>query len=271
MKNLIVRVRYILLILIFVIAVGTVTFSLLEGLSLFKAFYFTVVTVATVGYGDIVPTHTASRILALIIIVVGVAAFTGLIVNATQFLVERNTEKQRKARLNMLIELFFSEIGTEMLRLFSAADPGFDNIRPEFKVDTAKPEESLERFRRLVQNHVVSLSPERLQLTKLNELLRIKENLLVRLLESPNLNENESSTDILRATFHLGQELKARADLAVLPATDREHLVNDARRAYGISSKAWIEHLAYLKEYYPYLFSFTLRTNPYSEQISPSV
>jgi len=35
--------------------VGTVGFVYPEGLSLFDAFYITIVTITTVGYGDIIP------------------------------------------------------------------------------------------------------------------------------------------------------------------------------------------------------------------------
>jgi voltage-gated potassium channel len=269
LKVLISRLAYILVALVIVIAVGTFSFSHLEGLSLFNAFYFTVVTVATVGYGDITPTTTASKILAMIIILVGVGAFTGLVVNATQFLVEQRTEKLRRARLNMLVELFFSEIGNEMLRLFSAADPGFDKMRTDLKVDPGNPAESLNHFAKALGSHSAVISADRLKLQPLNDLLGTKENLLIRLLENPNLNESEASTELLRATFHLRQELKARPDLSALPRSDLEHLANDSKRAYVVACKQWIENIRYLNQYYPYLFSLSVRSNPFTERLSP--
>ena len=41
--------------------------------------------------------------------------------------------------------------------------------------------------------------------------------------------ENGSITELLRATFHLRQELKSRTDCSGLPDSDREHLANDAK------------------------------------------
>lgn len=44
------------------ICVGILLFTYFEGWSLVDAFYFTVMTVTTVGYGDLVPTHDISKI-----------------------------------------------------------------------------------------------------------------------------------------------------------------------------------------------------------------
>ncbi len=44
---------------------GTVLFSLLEGWKLTDAFYFVTMTATTVGYGDLVPTHTLSKIITI--------------------------------------------------------------------------------------------------------------------------------------------------------------------------------------------------------------
>jgi voltage-gated potassium channel len=55
-----------------VVAVGMISFHLIEGWSLLDSLYFTVTTVATVGYGDLHPETTAGRIFATFFIVVGV-------------------------------------------------------------------------------------------------------------------------------------------------------------------------------------------------------
>jgi hypothetical protein len=52
---------------------GTVSFSLLEGWPLRDALYFSVQTLSTVGYGDLVPTHPASKLLCCVYILIGVS------------------------------------------------------------------------------------------------------------------------------------------------------------------------------------------------------
>jgi len=58
-----------------VAAVGTVGYSHFENLSAFDALYFTVVTLSTIGYGDIHPTTHESRMFTIFFIPLGVSAF----------------------------------------------------------------------------------------------------------------------------------------------------------------------------------------------------
>lgn len=44
---------------------GTVLFSVLEGWHMVDSFYFVTMTATTVGYGDLVPTHTLSKIITV--------------------------------------------------------------------------------------------------------------------------------------------------------------------------------------------------------------
>lgn len=64
-----------LLLITTMIGIGTVVFHTLEEWSWIEAFYFTVVTLSTVGYGDLHPTHDLSRLAAAIYILIGVGIF----------------------------------------------------------------------------------------------------------------------------------------------------------------------------------------------------
>ncbi len=58
-------------------------FSQLEGASLVVPLYFTVVTITTVGYGDLHPATMAGKMLAIFPIVTGVGTFTAALASGT--------------------------------------------------------------------------------------------------------------------------------------------------------------------------------------------
>lgn len=68
MKNL----RRAFVLLLITLLCGTAGFRFIEGWPLFDAFYMTVITISTVGYGEIHPLSTAGRLLAVIIISTGI-------------------------------------------------------------------------------------------------------------------------------------------------------------------------------------------------------
>ena len=53
MKSLFLRFGILLGVLVLVVSAGTIGFMIVENLSFLDSFYFTIVTVATVGYGDV--------------------------------------------------------------------------------------------------------------------------------------------------------------------------------------------------------------------------
>lgn len=55
-----------------IIAISTVTFHILEGWRVLDAFYYSVVTITTVGYGDLTPTQDASKVAASMLILLSI-------------------------------------------------------------------------------------------------------------------------------------------------------------------------------------------------------
>jgi voltage-gated potassium channel len=54
------------------IVTGTVFYWLVEGLRLLDSFYFSVVTLATVGYGDFTPETAAGKVFTAFYVLIGV-------------------------------------------------------------------------------------------------------------------------------------------------------------------------------------------------------
>jgi voltage-gated potassium channel len=79
--------------LLVVIAIGVVGFTYLEGLSLFDAFYMTIVTITTVGYGDIIPHTFYGRIFTAGLIISGVGITLYVLIEIMESVLEGRLSK----------------------------------------------------------------------------------------------------------------------------------------------------------------------------------
>lgn len=265
------RLRVFILLFLVVMMLGIVGFMFIEKLSLGDALYFSIVTITTVGYGDIHPTTQAGKILAVALIITGVGTFMGVVANITEMLLERREKRIRMQKLNMVIGLFFSELGTRLLSHFSRVDPQLEGMRENLVVGADWSEKDFLKVRDLVEEYRYRVDPQRVRFEDLRHLLEEKSNVLLRLWENPNLLEHEAFTEAIRAVFHLKEELHSREDLSALPESDRAHLAGDINRAYALLVHQWIDYMKYLKDSYPYLFSLAMRTNPFDRNASAIV
>jgi hypothetical protein len=257
-----------LAVLLLVMGLGILGFMIVEDLSLADAFYFSIVTVATVGYGDIHPATQAGKILTVVLIITGVGTFLGVVANATEIMLNRREKQARLKKLNMVIGLFFSEIGTRLLREFVEIDPKADSLRAGLIVTNNWSDAEFLEVRKILRKHQYSVEIEKVPLADLNTFFDGKIDLLLRLLENPSLLERESFTETIRAVFHFREELLHRRDLSEVPESDQEHLAGDINRAYRMLTDQWLDYMKYLKDDYPYLFSLAMRTNPFDPDAS---
>jgi voltage-gated potassium channel len=250
---------------------GTVGFMLIEHLSFVDALYFTLVTIATVGYGDIHPTTQAAKGFAIILIVCGVGTFGAILASATELLVNRRENEVRKQKLNMVAGLFFSELGNRLMLLFCSMDSRLEDMRNDLLFTNTWTEEDFSEVAMHLSAHSFEVTVQDGSLEELRRVLDAKGSLLLGLLENPLLLERESFTELLRAVFHLRDELLHRNVLQSLPETDLAHLAGDIKRAYRLLVLEWLGYLGHLKRHYPYLFSLALRTNPFNPDRSAVV
>jgi voltage-gated potassium channel len=71
--------RVLVALLAFLLLSGTIFYSLHLGWSIVNAFYFSVTTLTTVGYGDLSPTTTLSKLFTVVYIFVGLSIILGFI------------------------------------------------------------------------------------------------------------------------------------------------------------------------------------------------
>jgi len=65
-----IKLRYTITLLILVMVIATIYYNYTEHWGIIDSVYFTVKTATTVGYGDVVPTHTGSKIFTIFFMII---------------------------------------------------------------------------------------------------------------------------------------------------------------------------------------------------------
>lgn len=187
-----------------------------------------------------------------------------------QLLSERETQVKRR-KLNMVIGAFMGVLGTKLLgdigRIAIDAQP----FTAALNVSGAWKKNDYQQAQRHVVASHLAFAPSGDDLVALRTLLRQQRDFVLGLLQNANTLEHESFSDLLLAVSHLTEELECRADFAVLPESDLNHLHGDLQRAYGLLVKQWLSYMQHLQSDYPYIFSLSVRTSPFNPHASPVV
>ncbi len=78
--------------------IGTIGYHLLEGWPLFDAFYMTVITLSTVGYGEVRPLSVSGRVLSILLILGGVGTLGYALGATTEFFAHGGWDSSRRRR-----------------------------------------------------------------------------------------------------------------------------------------------------------------------------
>jgi len=251
-----------------VIIGGMIALMAEEGFSPLDAFYFLIVTIATVGYGDLHPVTPLGKVTVIIIILCGVGVFVGLVANSIEYLIDKRERAERLKKMNMIIGVLFSELGIRLLRLLSEKDPAINELQEVLVVADKWSEADFKRAFTTLEHHSYAVKSQNFNLEILRDILKKREDFMIRLLENPELLEQEAFTELMQALFHLNEELVIRERLTDLPQSDYYHLSGDINRVYRHLAVTWLRYMVHLKAHYPYLFSLAMRTNPFDTNAS---
>ena len=130
------RQRFIIIVsaLVIIVSIGVIGYEIIEGWSFIDALYMTVITLSTVGYGEVHHLSTAGRIFSIVLIISGVGAMLYTLTTIVQYILEggfgdilgRRRMKEKIASLKRHVILCgYGKVGHEVARVFESEGTPF--------------------------------------------------------------------------------------------------------------------------------------------------
>jgi hypothetical protein len=91
--------RALLIIALLIVSVGVIFYTRVEGWTLLDAIYFCIVTLGTVGFGDITPTTDLGKVFTIFYIIVGLSVIGGFFAAAGRALQAGHVLEKERATL----------------------------------------------------------------------------------------------------------------------------------------------------------------------------
>ena len=88
--------RAVLLLAASLVGTGAFFYHQVEDLSWVDSFYFTIVTLTTVGYGDISPQTAAGKIFTMVYLLIGIGILLALITELARHVIDHDQEQQQE-------------------------------------------------------------------------------------------------------------------------------------------------------------------------------
>lgn len=207
--------------------------------------------------------HTMIFLLADIAFIPMEVFFTSIILEQ---LLERREKEHGKEKLNMLVGVFYAEIGTQLLSYFVEQD---DNVYVCKKLRIQDPsiwnDAYFKRLQELNSSYHYEVSLAKVDLDELRHILHEGKNLLITLITNESLHDHETFTEMLMLIMHLKEELDVR-DISSLNESERLHLEQDMTALYRYLTYEWCYYLNYLSKHYPGLFNTAIMLSPFNKK-----
>ena len=90
------RFRALGFLVVVLLATGTIFYWWWEDWTVLDSLYFSVITLTTIGYGDLAPTRAPTKIFTIVYVLIGLGVLLSFLSIVGQYAIDARVEKQRK-------------------------------------------------------------------------------------------------------------------------------------------------------------------------------
>ena len=246
------------------VAAATVAFMIAEDLTPVQAFYFAVVTIATVGYGDISPKTGLGMMLCVLMILGGVGIFSSTVALISNAIVSRRDREAAKAKVELLSEIFMRTIAVGLLERFTAANPHSERLRAKLDAIESWSEEDFQQARNGLEAADFAIDPKAVDLSEWSSFLDSHSHIFLLLLGNPAISEGVMLTTVLRRTYHL--LLAVKLPTQELSPDDIAGLRADLETVYHDLALLWLHYMTRMMREFSSTAKWLAATNPFKNR-----
>ena len=90
--------RALLVVMVTLLAGATIFYWRMEGWGIVDSIYFSVMTMSTIGYGDLVPTTALSKLFTIVFALLSIGVFVAVVGKLVAILLRQRSKARRKPR-----------------------------------------------------------------------------------------------------------------------------------------------------------------------------
>lgn len=188
---------------------------------------------------------------------------TGFIAN---YIVEKKEREKKENEMNMIIGIFYNQVGTEVLDVLVKADNCIENIRNTALIKKDWKQEQYKILYEKLNQYEYCVDINKLDLSKLKDILLKNEDFFIDLILNPTIQDKELFTETIVAMIHLKDELNDRFIGEELDDYEKVHITVDLNMAYKSLALRWVDYMYHLQTLYPQLFTKALVTSPFDNR-----
>lgn len=188
---------------------------------------------------------------------------TGFIIN---YIVDKKDMDKKEDEVNMIIGMFYNQVGTEILDILVKSDDCVEEIRECALIKKDWGDKEYQKLYDSFNKYEYCVNIDKIDLENLKNILINNNSFFIDLVLNPMMQTKELFTETLIGVIHVKDELNDRFIGEKLDEYEKEHIKVDLNMAYKLLARRWVDYMFHLQKIYPQMFCKALIVSPFDNR-----